>query len=90
MTLCRLIIFILLLMKIDDVLNKTGSGELLSRDEMVFLLDFPSDSIGTYMVMAEANRISKEVSQEKLKFMPSSPSILRRAVAIVCFVRLRK
>jgi biotin synthase len=52
-------------MKIDDVLNKTGSGELLSRDELVFLLEFPSDSIEAYMVMAEANRISKEVSEGK-------------------------
>jgi biotin synthase len=52
-------------MKTHDLLNKTGSGEFLSRNELVFLLDLPPDSLETYMVMAEANRISKEVSKGK-------------------------
>ncbi|NTV61085.1 MAG: radical SAM protein [Chlorobiaceae bacterium] len=49
-------------MKTHDLLNKTRSGESLSRDELLVLLDLPPDSSDTYMVMAEANRISKEVS----------------------------
>jgi biotin synthase len=53
------------LMKTNDLLSKTGYGELLSRDELVFLLDLPPDSLDVYMVMAEANRISKEVSDGK-------------------------
>ncbi|MBN1279769.1 MAG: radical SAM protein [Chlorobiaceae bacterium] len=52
-------------MKTNDLLSKTGYGELLSRDELVFLLDLPPDSLDVYMVMAEANRISKEVSDGK-------------------------
>ncbi|NTV06661.1 MAG: radical SAM protein [Chlorobiaceae bacterium] len=52
-------------MKTHDLLNKTRSGELLLRDELVFLLDLPPDSLDTYMVMAEANRISKEASDGK-------------------------
>jgi len=52
-------------MKTHDLLKKTGSGEILLRDELVFLLDLPPDSSEAYMVMAEANRISKEVSDGK-------------------------
>jgi len=52
-------------MEIRELLNKTGAGEVLSRDELVFLLDLPPDSSDSYMVMAEANRISKEVSNGK-------------------------
>lgn len=52
-------------MKTQDLLNKTRSGELLLYDELVFLLDLPLDSFDTYMVMAEANRISREVSDGK-------------------------
>lgn len=52
-------------MKTHDLLNRTGAGESLSRDELVFLLSLPPDSSDAYLVMAEANRISKEVSQGK-------------------------
>jgi biotin synthase len=52
-------------MKTLELLNKTRSGEVLSRDELAFLLALPPDSPDSYLVMAEANRISKEVSQGK-------------------------
>ena len=52
-------------MKTLELLNKTRSGEVLSCDELVFLLALPPDSPDSYMVMGEANRISKEVSQGK-------------------------
>ena len=36
-----------------------------SKDELLFLLGLPPESIETYMVMAEANRLSKELSGGK-------------------------
>ena len=52
-------------MHVEDILNKTRSGDVPSKDDLVFLLSMPPDSIETYMVMAEAARISKELSGGK-------------------------
>ncbi len=52
-------------MRVEEILKKIRSGEVLSRDELVYLLGMPPDSIETYMVMAEAARISKELSGGK-------------------------
>ncbi len=52
-------------MHVEDILNKTRSGDVPSKDDLVFLLSMPPDSVDTYMVMAEAARISKELSGRK-------------------------
>jgi biotin synthase len=52
-------------MNIDDIIKKSQSGEIMSRDELVYLLGLAPDSIESYMVMAEAARISKELSGGK-------------------------
>ncbi|MFH2043816.1 MAG: radical SAM protein [Pseudomonadota bacterium] len=52
-------------MHIDDLIKKTQSGEVLSREELVYLLSLSPDSAETYMAMAEANRVSKELSGGK-------------------------
>ena len=49
-------------MQINELIRKTQAGEMLSQKELVFLLSLPTDSMDTYMVMAEANRLSKELS----------------------------
>lgn len=52
-------------MDIHDIIKKTKSGEVLSHSELVYLLGLAPDSIESYMVMAEAARISKELSGGK-------------------------
>ncbi len=52
-------------MRIDGLLEKTQGGEVLSRREMVHLLGLSPDCAETYRVLAEANRLSKEVSKGK-------------------------
>ena len=52
-------------MDIHDIIKKTKSGETLSHYELIYLLSLPPDSIESYMVMAEAARISKELSGGK-------------------------
>jgi len=44
------------------LLQKTQNQEILSFDDLVFLLKLPEHSKESYMVMAEANRISKELT----------------------------
>lgn len=52
-------------MNLDYILKKSQDGNVLSRKELVYLLGLSPDCIETYMVMAEANRVSKEVSNGK-------------------------
>ncbi|MBF0302194.1 MAG: radical SAM protein [Desulfamplus sp.] len=52
-------------MNLDYILKKSQDANVLSRNELVYLLDLSPDCIETYMVMAEANRVSKEVSHGK-------------------------
>ena len=49
-------------MHADKLIEKSRAGETLSRKELACLLDLAPDSSESYMVMAEANRISKELS----------------------------
>lgn len=49
-------------MNTRDLINKSSTGESLSQIELVHLLNLPPDSFDSYSVMAEANRISKELS----------------------------
>ena len=53
------------IMQISELIRKSNAGEMLSREELVYLLRLPPDSAETYMVMAEANRLSKELSSGK-------------------------
>lgn len=52
-------------MNFEDIIKKTSSGELLNLTELTDLLGYPPDSMESYMTMAEAARISKEVSGGK-------------------------
>jgi biotin synthase len=49
-------------MKTNDLALKARDGHPLSHAELVFLLNLPPDCPESYLVMAEANRISKELS----------------------------
>jgi len=52
-------------MRVEEVLKKRRSGDVLSQEELVFLLGLPPDFAETYMILAEANRLSKELSDGK-------------------------
>lgn len=49
----------------QDLIKKSQSGAILGQDELCFLLGLPADSAASYAVMAEAARISKELSGGK-------------------------
>ncbi len=49
-------------MDLDDIIKKSRNAGQFSREEVVALLALPPNSLETYMVMAEASRISREVS----------------------------
>lgn len=48
-----------------DLIQKSRNDERLSRSELVHLLSMPPDSLESYLVMAEANRVSKELTGNK-------------------------
>jgi biotin synthase len=50
---------------IEKLINKSRLGDVLSKKELVYLLALAPDSAETYMVMAEATRLSKELSDGK-------------------------
>ncbi|MEJ2587663.1 MAG: radical SAM protein [Deltaproteobacteria bacterium] len=52
-------------MDVDALLRKSESGDVLTRDELVYLLELPPDVPESDRVMGEANRISKTVSEGK-------------------------
>ena len=52
-------------MHIEELIKKSRSGDVLSREELVYLLSLAPDFAETYMVMAEAVRLSKELSGGK-------------------------
>lgn len=49
-------------MKIENIISKTQNGDVLNHEELVYLLQLPQDSSESYRVMAEANRLSKEIT----------------------------
>jgi biotin synthase len=49
-------------MEINDLMRKSQDGEVLSRSELIYLLGLSPDSAQSYLVMAEATRVSKELS----------------------------
>jgi biotin synthase len=52
-------------MRTEEILKKTSSDDVLSKEELVYLLNLTPDSAENYMVMAEARRLSKELSEGK-------------------------
>ena len=52
-------------MHTEELIRKSRSGDLLSGEELVYLLGLAPDSVENYMVMAEATRLSKELSDGK-------------------------
>jgi len=52
-------------MHAEELIRKSRSGDLLSGEELVYLLGLAPDSVENYMVMAEATRLSKELSGGK-------------------------
>lgn len=52
-------------MRFDDLIEKSRSGEIFSKGELVQLLSYPPDSHESYRTLAEANRISKELTGAK-------------------------
>ncbi|MDY7034664.1 MAG: radical SAM protein [Thermodesulfobacteriota bacterium] len=52
-------------MNIEEILKKRQAGDMLSKEELVYLLSLTPDSTETYMFMAEATRLSKELSDGK-------------------------
>lgn len=52
-------------MDTETLLKKSRSGDVLTRKELVYLLGHAPESPDTYMVMAEATRLSKELSGGK-------------------------
>ena len=52
-------------MDIHDLIRKSQTGEQLSRKELMQLLSLSPDSSEAYLVMAEANRISRELTGNK-------------------------
>ena len=70
-------------MHIDELIRKSREGDVLSREELVYLLGLAPDSSETFMVMAGANRLSKELSGGKAEIMLNLRSILHRVIATV-------
>jgi len=52
-------------MDVHDLIRKSRDGAQMSRSELIYLLSLPPDSPGSYLVMAEANRISKELTGDR-------------------------
>jgi biotin synthase len=52
-------------MDIHDLIKKSQNNEPFSRKELIQLLSLSPDSPESYHVMAEANRVSKELSENK-------------------------
>lgn len=52
-------------MQIDDLLKKSLNGEPLSWEDLLQMLRYTPDSHESYRIMAESNRISKELTGNK-------------------------
>ncbi len=53
------------ILKIKDLLKKSREEEPFTKSELVQMLSYPADSPESYRVMAEANRLSKELTQNQ-------------------------
>jgi len=50
------------MIQINDFIRKSQEGGNFTKEELVEMLSYPSDSGATYQIMAEANRLSKELT----------------------------
>jgi biotin synthase len=50
------------MIKIEEIIKKSHNAEMFSKDELVQMLSYPPGSADSYLLMAEANRISKELT----------------------------
>jgi len=51
---------------IDELIKKSWAGDVLSGEELVYLLSLAPDSVETYMLMAEATRKNMGVRPTQL------------------------
>lgn len=49
-------------MNLHDIIKKSRNSDTFSREEIISMLTFPPSGLETYVIMAEASRISHEVS----------------------------
>ena len=49
-------------MEFNDLIKKSKDGRRFTRDELVSMLSYAPGSAETYRIMAEANRISRELT----------------------------
>ncbi len=52
-------------MNLHDILKKSQNAEMVSREEIISMLALPPNSIDTFIIMAQASRISREVSNTR-------------------------
>jgi biotin synthase len=52
-------------MHVGELIKKSQDGGNFRKDELLAMLDYLPDSSATYRIMAEANRISKELTGDK-------------------------
>jgi biotin synthase len=52
-------------MNFDDLVRKARDGESFTKDDLVHMLGYPPESRESYQIMAEANRISKDLTGNK-------------------------
>ena len=76
-------------MHFPNLIKKAQSGDPLSKDELIQMLDYPSDSTQAFAIMAESNRISKELSGGKAEVHAQFALNLRPVPAIVSSALLR-
>jgi biotin synthase len=50
-------------MNINDILRKSQAGDILSHNELVYILGFSPYSIESYVIMAEAFRVTRALSE---------------------------
>jgi biotin synthase len=52
-------------MNIEDIISKSRDGERFLKEELVQMLSYPPGSADSYLLMAESNRISKELTHDQ-------------------------
>jgi hypothetical protein len=74
-----------------DLMQKSMDGAQLSRNELVHLLSMPPDSSDSYLVMAEANRVSKELTGNNIvinrrEYMNKRSNLLLTTALVIMIV----
>lgn len=52
-------------MNVHDIVNKSRNADIFSREELISLLALPPNSLESYVIMAEASKISRAVSDNQ-------------------------